>query len=113
MRAIANVLESSDYDIIGLQELWVLDDYEHIQSKLLKSLPYSKYFYRRVLYRSREFATLNQQILAQWRAGIRSSYFLQVPYTDCFCTALLVEWLSFGCHQWRLVCWQGSRFCSC
>ncbi|KDQ15739.1 hypothetical protein BOTBODRAFT_54609 [Botryobasidium botryosum FD-172 SS1] len=45
LRGIADQLASSDYDVIGLQELWVNADYELIRLKLSKRLPYAKYFY--------------------------------------------------------------------
>jgi len=45
IRAIAVALEKAQYDIVGLQELWVFADYEHIRSKLLKAMPYSKFFH--------------------------------------------------------------------
>ena len=46
IRAIANVLASSDYDIITLQELWVFADFEHVRAAVSKKLPYAKFFYR-------------------------------------------------------------------
>ncbi|KAH9178568.1 inositol phosphophingolipids phospholipase C [Lactarius sanguifluus] len=45
IRAIARFLESSDFDIVALQELWVYADYEIVRSRLSKSLPFSKFFY--------------------------------------------------------------------
>ncbi|KZT42608.1 hypothetical protein SISSUDRAFT_979826 [Sistotremastrum suecicum HHB10207 ss-3] len=45
INAIANELGSSDYDIIGLQEIWIYADYELIRSSVASALPYSKYFY--------------------------------------------------------------------
>ncbi|KAG8739895.1 phospholipase C type enzyme, partial [Ceratobasidium sp. 414] len=44
IRAIGQEIAVSDYDIVGLQELWVRSDYEYIKSKLDRKLPYSKYF---------------------------------------------------------------------
>ncbi|KAI0756251.1 DNase I-like protein [Daedaleopsis nitida] len=43
--AIANVLASSDYDVITLQELWVFADFEYVRAAVSKKLPYSKFFY--------------------------------------------------------------------
>ncbi|KAI0715005.1 Endonuclease/exonuclease/phosphatase [Earliella scabrosa] len=43
--AIADVLASSDYDIITLQELWVFADFEFVRAAVSKKLPYSKFFY--------------------------------------------------------------------
>ncbi|KAI0699382.1 DNase I-like protein [Cerioporus squamosus] len=45
VRAIANVLASSDYDIITLQELWVFSDFEYVRTAVSKKLPYAKFFY--------------------------------------------------------------------
>ncbi|KAH9081509.1 inositol phosphophingolipids phospholipase C [Lactarius deliciosus] len=45
IQAIARFLESSDFDIVALQELWVYADYEIVRSRLSKSLPFSKFFY--------------------------------------------------------------------
>ncbi|RPD65118.1 DNase I-like protein [Lentinus tigrinus ALCF2SS1-6] len=45
VRAIANVLASSDYDIITLQELWVYADFEYVRAVVSKKLPYAKFFY--------------------------------------------------------------------
>ena len=49
VRAIANILASSDYDIITLQELWVFTDFEYVRAAVSKKLPYAKFFYRCVL----------------------------------------------------------------
>ncbi|KAF8518627.1 inositol phosphophingolipids phospholipase C [Gautieria morchelliformis] len=44
IRAIAEELAASSYDIIGLQELWVYADYEHVRAKLSDKLRFSKFF---------------------------------------------------------------------
>ncbi len=46
--AIAAELANSDYDIVGLQELWVSSDYELVRSQVSDRLPYSKVFFRSV-----------------------------------------------------------------
>ncbi|KAG9107311.1 phospholipase C type enzyme [Ceratobasidium sp. 392] len=43
-RAIGDEIAASNYDIVGLQELWVRSDYHYIKSKVHHKLPYSKYF---------------------------------------------------------------------
>ncbi|KZT08647.1 inositol phosphophingolipids phospholipase C [Laetiporus sulphureus 93-53] len=43
--AIADVLASSDYDVVILQEIWVYSDYEYVRSAVSKNIPYSKFFY--------------------------------------------------------------------
>ena len=48
IRAIAEELSASHYDLIGLQELWVYADYELVRTKLANKLRYSKFFYRYV-----------------------------------------------------------------
>lgn len=48
IRAIADEIAASQYDIVGLQELWVRSDFDYIKSKLDHKLPYSKYFLRYV-----------------------------------------------------------------
>ncbi|CAE6500322.1 unnamed protein product [Rhizoctonia solani] len=44
IRAIGDEIATSNYDIVGLQELWVEEDYNYIKSKVAHKLPYSKYF---------------------------------------------------------------------
>ncbi|GJJ13208.1 hypothetical protein Clacol_007459 [Clathrus columnatus] len=46
--AIAEQLATSNYDIVGLQELWVSADYQWIRNKIMTQLPFSKFFYRHV-----------------------------------------------------------------
>lgn len=46
IRAIADELAASNYDLIGLQELWVYADYELVRAKLVNKLRFSKFFYR-------------------------------------------------------------------
>ncbi|KAF8497330.1 DNase I-like protein [Hysterangium stoloniferum] len=43
--AISEQLAASNYDIIGLQELWVFSDFQLVRNRLAKKLPFSKYFY--------------------------------------------------------------------
>lgn len=44
MKAIAEHLRSTDYSIIGLQEVWVRKDYEFLARELSTVFPYSYYF---------------------------------------------------------------------
>jgi len=46
IRAISEQLATTDYDLVALQELWVFADYELVRSKLAKTLPFAKFFYR-------------------------------------------------------------------
>ncbi|CAE6446012.1 unnamed protein product [Rhizoctonia solani] len=43
-RAIGDEIAASNYDIVGLQELWVQADYDYIKSRVAHKLPHSKYF---------------------------------------------------------------------
>ncbi|KAG8765427.1 phospholipase C type enzyme [Ceratobasidium sp. 428] len=43
-RAIGDEIAASNYDIVGLQELWVRSDYDYIKSRVDHKLPYSRYF---------------------------------------------------------------------
>ncbi|CAE6457129.1 unnamed protein product [Rhizoctonia solani] len=43
-RAIGDEIAASNYDIVGLQELWVQADFDYIKSKVAHKLPYSKYY---------------------------------------------------------------------
>jgi sphingomyelin phosphodiesterase 2 len=43
---IADAIAATDHDIVGLQELWVYADYEHIRGKVASRLPHSKFFHR-------------------------------------------------------------------
>lgn len=44
MKAIAEHLRTTDYAIIGLQEVWVRKDYEYLAKELSMAFPYSYYF---------------------------------------------------------------------
>ena len=44
MKAIAKHLRTTDYSIIGLQEVWVRKDYEYLAKELSVTFPYSYYF---------------------------------------------------------------------
>ena len=46
--AIASAFSRSNYDIIGLQEVWVQADYNQIRDKVSHRLPYTKLFHRYV-----------------------------------------------------------------
>ncbi|KAH7338788.1 DNase I-like protein [Rhizoctonia solani] len=43
-RAIGDEIAASNYDIVGLQELWVQADYDYIKTRVAHKLPHSKYF---------------------------------------------------------------------
>lgn len=45
IEAIATALSSGRYDVVCLQEVWVVDDYEKIKHATRSVLPYSHYFY--------------------------------------------------------------------
>ncbi|KAI9467799.1 MAG: Endonuclease/exonuclease/phosphatase, partial [Benjaminiella poitrasii] len=45
LKAIAEVLNKGNYDVITLQEVWVRKDFEQIQASVTHNLPYCKYFY--------------------------------------------------------------------
>ncbi|WWD16616.1 hypothetical protein CI109_101044 [Kwoniella shandongensis] len=45
IRAIAEYLASSNYDIVCLQELWVYKDYEIVREEILQNLPFSRFFH--------------------------------------------------------------------
>ncbi|KAF8899100.1 Endonuclease/exonuclease/phosphatase [Infundibulicybe gibba] len=45
IEALAQELIKSPHDIIALQEIWVLADFEHVRDTIAKRLPYSKFFY--------------------------------------------------------------------
>lgn len=46
IETIAHELSNSDYDIIGLQEIWVFTHYQRVQQRVARRLPHSKFFYR-------------------------------------------------------------------
>lgn len=46
MEAIAEKLSTEEYDIISLQEVWSIDDFQMIKTKVQEKLPYSHYFHR-------------------------------------------------------------------
>jgi hypothetical protein len=46
VHAIADEISNHDYDLVGLQELWVSSDFEHVRHRVAERLPYAKYFYR-------------------------------------------------------------------
>ncbi|KAI8980807.1 Endonuclease/exonuclease/phosphatase, partial [Pilobolus umbonatus] len=45
LHSIADRLSEEDYDIVALQEVWVLEDFDYIKETVSHKLPYSKYFY--------------------------------------------------------------------
>ncbi|KAK8861473.1 hypothetical protein IAR55_002294 [Kwoniella newhampshirensis] len=45
IRAIAEYLASSSYDIVCLQELWVYKDYEIVREEVSQNLPFSRFFH--------------------------------------------------------------------
>nr|ODN85182.1 hypothetical protein L203_05134 [Cryptococcus depauperatus CBS 7841] len=45
IRAIAEHLASSSYDIVCLQELWVYKDYEIVREEVQSNLPFSRFFH--------------------------------------------------------------------
>ncbi|KAJ1305146.1 hypothetical protein OPQ81_000182 [Rhizoctonia solani] len=49
IRAIGDEIAASNYNIVGLQELWVQEDYECIKVKVAHKLPYSNYFQSGIL----------------------------------------------------------------
>lgn len=46
MKAIADQLCSGDYDIVCLQEVWLIRDYKMIKAATREKLPHTHYFYR-------------------------------------------------------------------
>lgn len=48
MKAIAEELASGKYDIVCLQEVWTVNDFNLIRDGVKSSLPYSHYFHRYV-----------------------------------------------------------------
>lgn len=48
LHAIAHYLAATDYDIVGLQELWLFEDFDYLKSVTKDVFPYTKYFYRSV-----------------------------------------------------------------
>ncbi|OCF74859.1 inositol phosphorylsphingolipid-phospholipase C [Kwoniella mangroviensis CBS 8886] len=45
IKAIAEYLASSNYDIVCLQELWVYKDFEIVREKVRRNLPFSRFFH--------------------------------------------------------------------
>ncbi|WRT65579.1 uncharacterized protein IL334_002524 [Kwoniella shivajii] len=45
IKAIAEYLSTSNYDIVCLQELWIYKDYEIVREQLLSNLPFSRFFH--------------------------------------------------------------------
>ncbi|KAK9719099.1 phospholipase C type enzyme [Basidiobolus ranarum] len=45
LEAIAQHLVESEYDIVGLQEIWVYNDFEMVRHKTRASLPYTHFFH--------------------------------------------------------------------
>lgn len=46
MKAIAEELASGKYDIVSLQEVWTVNDFNLIRDGVKSVLPYSHYFHR-------------------------------------------------------------------
>ncbi|WVR03926.1 hypothetical protein IAU60_000925 [Kwoniella sp. DSM 27419] len=45
IRAIAEYIASSNYDVVCLQELWVYKDYELVRQEVTQNLPFSRFFH--------------------------------------------------------------------
>jgi len=45
LRALGDRLSTGEYDLICLQEVWVYGDFQYIQEKVCKFLPYSHFFF--------------------------------------------------------------------
>lgn len=45
IRAIAEYIAASEYDIVCLQECWVYKDFEYIRDEVLQTLPFSRFFH--------------------------------------------------------------------
>ncbi|KAL0095573.1 DNase I-like protein [Phycomyces blakesleeanus] len=45
LRAIADALSNENHDIVTLQEIWMLEDFEYLKSKVENVLPFSNYYY--------------------------------------------------------------------
>ncbi|ORX90643.1 DNase I-like protein [Basidiobolus meristosporus CBS 931.73] len=45
LNAIAQYLAESKYDIVGLQELWVFEDFESVRRIVSEALPFSRFFH--------------------------------------------------------------------
>lgn len=45
IKAIAEYIGSSNYDIVCLQELWIYKDYEIVREEVLDNLPFSRFFH--------------------------------------------------------------------
>ncbi|XP_014781096.1 putative neutral sphingomyelinase isoform X2 [Octopus bimaculoides] len=46
VKSLAKALSESEYDIILLQEIWCISDFEHLKSVISNKLPHSHYFHR-------------------------------------------------------------------
>ena len=46
LKAIADAISTSDYDIVTLQELWMWEDFDYLKQQTQSILPYATYFYR-------------------------------------------------------------------
>jgi len=46
MKAIAHELATGKYDLVCLQEVWAVEDFELIRDQSKESLPYAHYFHR-------------------------------------------------------------------
>lgn len=49
VRAIADQLQAGAFDVVSLQEVWSLSDFEYIRDRVVDVLPYSHYFFSGVL----------------------------------------------------------------
>uniref|UniRef100_A0A1Y1JYV0 sphingomyelin phosphodiesterase n=1 Tax=Photinus pyralis TaxID=7054 RepID=A0A1Y1JYV0_PHOPY len=49
MRSIAEYLGKSDYDVVCLQEVWAIADYNLIRDVVVSTYPFSHYFYSGVI----------------------------------------------------------------
>ncbi|RUS21338.1 DNase I-like protein [Endogone sp. FLAS-F59071] len=73
LHAIAHYLAATDYDIVGLQELWLFEDFDYLKSVTKDVFPYAKYFYRSVSMPSTNGSRSVLEIFALFHSGVLGS----------------------------------------
>ncbi|KAL1920253.1 uncharacterized protein VTP21DRAFT_1399 [Calcarisporiella thermophila] len=82
--AIADYLAASEYDVVGLQEVWVQEDYQLIRHVTAQRFPFAKYFYSGILGSGLVVLSRHRIISSSFHRYSLNGKFLNVLHGDYF-----------------------------
>lgn len=109
IHAIAEMLATTYYDVVCLQEVWLNSDYELIRNKVLGVLPYSHYFYR--YFTSNYFVSIAYFLVGsqdQEYAFYPDTQWKRYFFTSGLLTAIFIKYITLtgmGEKEWGCVDW--------